>query len=80
MSDFMATFFGPLNKKYCNYFYFLSIILFVFLIVSGISLIALFFKKFDKTVLFNNSFVLINLFIAYFVNRLFYTICVSSLH
>jgi hypothetical protein len=80
MSDFMATFFGPLNKKYCNYFYFLSIILFVFLIVSGISLITLFFKKFDKTVLFNNSFVLINLFIAYFVNRLFYTICVSSLH
>ena len=75
----MTTFFGPLDKKYCTYFYFLSIILFVFLVISGISLVALFFKKFDKTILFNNSFVLINLLIAYFVNRLFYTICVSSL-
>ena len=74
----MTTFFGPLDKKYCTYFYFLSIILFVFLVISGISLVALFFKKFDKTILFNNSFVLINLLIAYFVNRLFYTICVSS--
>jgi hypothetical protein len=79
MSDFMTTFFGPLNKKYCEYFYFLSIILFAFLIVSSVSLIALFFKKFDKTVLFNNSFVLVNLLIAYFVNRLFYTMCVNSL-
>jgi hypothetical protein len=79
MSDFMTTLFGPLDKKYCIYFYFLSIILYVFFVVSGISLIALFFKKFDKTVLFNNAFVLINLLIAYFVNRLFYTICVSSL-
>jgi hypothetical protein len=79
MSDFMTTLFGPLDKKYCIYFYFLSIILFVFFVVSGISLIALFFKKFDRTVLLNNAFVLINLLIAYFVNRLFYTMCVSSL-
>ena len=75
----MTTFFGPLDKKYCVYFYFLSIILFVFLIGSTISLVILFFKKHDKTVLFNNTFVIVNLLIAYFVNRLFYTICVSSL-
>ena len=79
MSNFMTTLFGPLDKKYCVYFYFLSIILFIFLIGSTISLITLFFKKYDKTVLFNNSFVVVNLLIAYFVNRLFYTMCVSSL-
>lgn len=79
MSDFMTTFFGPLSKQYCSYFYFLSIILFVFLIISAISLIGLFIKKFDKTILFNNAFVLINLLIAYFINRLFYTMCINSI-
>jgi hypothetical protein len=79
MSDFMTTFFGPLSKQYCSYFYFLSIILFVFLVISGLSLIGLFLKKFDKTVLLNNSFVLINLLVAYFINRLFYTMCINSI-
>ena len=34
MSDFMNTYFGPLNKEWCNYFLFISMFMFALLIIA----------------------------------------------
>ena len=80
-SQFMATFFGPLSKQFCNYFLFLAIIFFVLLVLTIV------FQIYDivthfKTLKMNDyvsSFVMIvNMLLAYFVNRLLFTMCIGS--
>ncbi len=72
--------FSPLDKKYCIYFYFLSVFAFVLMIFSIISIIFLLgdFQK-HKFVIMNSISSAIMLGIAYFSNRLLYTMCTSSL-
>jgi hypothetical protein len=75
-------FFTPLSKDSCKYFYYISII-------AGISLAIIFcgaifvvvsnFKKLDFLMLSSIAYILINSFIVYFLNRLLYSMCVSSL-
>ena len=77
------TFFGPLDKKNCLYFYILSIffgILFVTTLISLIGGMLMYNKKMDKMVTFHLLFGLINIFVAYFVNRLLHTMCINSIH
>ena len=78
MSDFMTTFFGPLDKSVCVYFLILSIIFFFTLIfVLGMEMFFVVrnFKKVNARVLVNMVLILFNIFLAYFVNRIFYNMC-----
>jgi len=82
MSGLMNTFFGPLSKDSCVYFLILSMIFFFFLIVllfSGIVFLMKKGKNLDSKMVFHGVLIFLNLFLAYFVNRLFYTMCSKSL-
>ena len=76
LTDFGGLF-GPLDKKYCSYFYFLSVFSFVLMVFSIISLIFLLgdVQK-HRFVLMNTISSAIMLGIAYFSNRLLYTMCI----
>lgn len=77
----MDSLFGPLSRDYCVYFHILAVINVLFLVIS----VGLFAYSFVaghkissyKVVHYIASFV--TFFMAYFVNRLLYTICSKSL-
>ncbi len=78
---FMDKFFGPLSKEYCFYFYALSVIFGVFFVFTAISIlykIVTNFKKIDIEIIIP-IVGLINMFLAYLVNRLLYTMCIRSI-
>jgi hypothetical protein len=80
--SFMNTFFGPLPREYCIYFYFLSIIfgvMFVLLAISITFFVITNYKRVNKTFILNSFFTLLNTFIAYFVNRLLNTMCMKAI-
>jgi hypothetical protein len=85
MSTFFDTFLGPLNKSSCFYFLIMTIIFFVILVLLlGSEVIYIFTtlyhgKKFDYRIFTKGFLIIFNIFIAYFVNRLFYTMCSRSL-
>ena len=82
MSDFMTNYFGPLDKSACVYFLIISVIFFITLVlVLGSELIFILqhFKQLNFRMFTNGVLVLFNIFIAYFVNRLLYTMCSKSL-
>lgn len=82
MSNFMDTYFGPLPREYCVYFYALSIVfgfIFVVSLVSFLSVLIFHFKKLNMMAILNTSMLLINTFLAYLVNRLLHTMCVKSI-
>ena len=82
MSDFMNMYFGPLNKDSCIYFFILSFIFFVALIVALFMHILFFVKNFKQVnfkFVTNAILIFFNIFIIYFVNRLLYTMCSKSL-
>ena len=75
MASLVDNLFSPLGKEYCVYFYWLSVIAFIFLLlVLYNSLIALLKGK------FNVLYFVISLFgpgLMYFNNRLLYSMCVN---
>ena len=78
MSDFMTTFFGPLDKNVCLYFLILSMIFFfTLIIVLGMEIFFAIrhFKGLNVRMMTNGVLLLFNIFIAYFVNRVFYNMC-----
>jgi len=85
MSSLINTFFGPLNRDSCFYFLFVSIIFFIALILVLASEILFIFsglysgRKFTFREFRTGILILTNIFIAYFVNRLLYTMCSKSL-
>ena len=82
MSDFMTTYFGPLPREYCVYFYILSIIFGIMFVLSSISIITFVILHFNKVSLMfgvNSALVLFMLFLAYISNRLLHTMCVKSI-
>ncbi len=72
--------FSPLDKKYCVYFYFLSVLALVLMVFSLISIIFLLadFQK-HRYIIMNSMSSIIMLGISYFSNRLLYTMCSNSL-
>jgi hypothetical protein len=82
MSGLNQTFFGPLDKSACFYFYFLSLFFFVVLLFVLFKAIVYVFKNY-KSIGFKNVaqglLIIFNIFLAYFVNRLMYTMCNKSL-
>ncbi len=70
--------FTPISKKYCDYFYILSIIFFVLFVAAAVvGIMSLFDKKGMKLV---DVLILVTQpLILYFINRLYYSMCVGSL-
>lgn len=72
--------FGPINKKYCLYFYILSIVGFVYFagfLISGVFIGLSKRKTFEYYVMLVSGALVFFLF--YFQNRLLYTMCSQSL-
>ena len=71
---------GPLNKKYCYYFYILAVMFLLSFIVSICVCFSRLFKKNNIILKLSNCVLLsINSLTLYFVNRLMFNMCVNSL-
>ena len=82
MSGLLSTYFGPLDKGSCVYFLLISGIFFVLLVIAilaDIYWVVKNYKQFNLRILTGGVAMLFNLFLAYFVNRLLYTMCNKSL-
>jgi hypothetical protein len=82
MTNFMSMFFGPLDKSSCVYFLILTIIFFVglvILIANELLYILQNLNKLNVKMLTSGFIIMFNIFVAYFVNRLLYTMCSKSL-
>jgi hypothetical protein len=82
MLEFLHTFFTPLNKESCIYFLVLSMVFFAILIFALFADVYFMIKNFkilNFRFIQGGILILFNLFVAYFVNRLLYTMCVKSL-
>jgi hypothetical protein len=82
MTNFMSMFFGPLDKSSCVYFFILTIIFFVgllILIFNEMIYILQNLNKLNMRMLSSGVIIIFNIFVAYFVNRLLYTMCSKSL-
>ncbi len=66
--------FSPLSKDFCLYFYYLSVIAFIFLLLAVYNGLGLLLKK--KTSVLQAVLGLVAPFLLYFNNRLLYTMCV----
>ena len=81
MKDFLNIYFGPLSKEYCLYFYFMQVFFFVLVVIGVLGIIgAVISNKKHRTVMFvvHSLTLLLNGVLAYFVNRLLYTMCQNS--
>ena len=75
-------FFTPLDKGSCVYFLITTIIFFVILVIilaSEIFFVLTNFNRITFKMFSNGMLLLFNIFIAYFVNRLLYSMCSKSL-
>jgi len=82
MSDLLTNLFGPLDKSACIYFFLISIaffIAFIFLLGSEVIYLLINSGKINLRVVTTGVIMLFNAFIAYFVNRLLYSMCSKSL-
>ena len=82
MSDFMSTYFGPLDKSSCIYFLVLSMLFFgmlVFVLIAEIYYTITNFRQLNFRIVYNGLLLLLNFWLVYFVNRLMYTMCSKSL-
>lgn len=82
MTNFVNMFFGPLDKSSCVYFLIICGLFFVALvIVLGSELLYVIrnLRNLSFKAVSNGILILFNVFLAYFVNRLLYTMCTKSL-
>jgi|UniRef100_A0A6C0H1W5 hypothetical protein len=80
MSSMVETVFGPLDKKYCNLFYFLSIANFVFLVILVVVSLWIGISKKKGLEFFISAFSGVFLYgILYLQNRLLYSMCTGEM-
>ena len=82
MLEIFAPFFAPLTKDSCIYFLILSMFFFVvlvFTLFADLFFIIKNFKVLNIRFFQGGALIAFNVFIAYFVNRLLYTMCSRSL-
>ena len=78
-NSFTDSLYGPLNKEYCIYFYILSVIGFVVLVIAILSTIFIgITKKKDTKFYMEMLMICITYGILYFHNRLLFTMCNGS--
>jgi hypothetical protein len=71
--------FGPLDKNWCLYFYFLSILWYIAFLVSVFSLISyLFTKKIDSKVVIALIMYSLTVLVMYFEKRILHGMCINS--
>ena len=81
MDDTMNTLFGPLDRKYCDYFYILSILGFVLLVVLLISSLLVGITKRKGVDFYMQSIsIALGYAIFYFQNRLLYSMCAGTMN
>lgn len=76
------SYFSPLDKGSCVYFLITTAIFFVLLIIILVSEIFFAISNYDKLnfkIISNGILLLFQIFLAYFVNRLLYSMCNKSL-
>jgi hypothetical protein len=72
--------FGPISKKYCHLFYFITIFWYILFVLSIISILYMFASKRTNMKMVGGAFaVSLMYFVAYIQNRLFHSICMVSL-
>ena len=78
-NSFLDTLFSPLGPQYCNYFYYLTVFFFAMFVFSAVVILKSFFT--DKKTMKASDIVMIltQPLLLYFVNRLYYSMCVGSL-
>ena len=79
MRDFFENLFKPLDARYCNYFFYLSVISFVVLCVTVGGFVLSLVKGKSKLRVTDMILIASQPLILYFVNRLNYSMCVNSL-
>jgi hypothetical protein len=68
--------FAPMNKKYCDLFYGISVFYFILMLSSIVSLIFLFKDiKRNKFLIVNSIVIVVMLGINYIYNRLLFNMC-----
>ena len=67
-----------LGSEYCNYFYYLTVLNFIILLYILLSALFIFFFEKKRENLFQVILVALPTFVAYFTNRLLYSMCVGS--
>lgn len=80
--NYLKDLFIPLDKKYCIYFYYISVIsfgFFILILLTTIWCLAFETKKINLIFCMNSVSLMISTFLGYFVNRLMYSMCVKSL-
>ena len=77
-NNFFQTPFAPLGKVYCDYFFYLTVINFMLFIYILVSALYVFFFDKKKENLFQIVLVALPTFVAYFTNRLLYSMCIGS--
>ena len=79
--SFESYFFGPLDKKYCSLFYYISIYFFLLtiIVVLGGVYLTLFSKKVEPAFIMSFVFVALGYGVMYFALRLQHSMCVNSL-
>ena len=79
MTDTLQTLFSPLSRKYCEWFYYLAVLGFIFLFLTVVSGLVLMFnaKKFNPELLHSIIMTAIMYGIFYFQNRLLYSMCIN---
>ena len=79
MSDIVETLFGPLDKEYCIWFYFISIWCFALLVLYLITSIAYGISKRKGISFYLKVFTTALLYLfMYFQNRLLHSMCVGA--
>jgi hypothetical protein len=77
----MNSLFGPLSKNYCIYFYGMSILFFIFFVMSVVHIASHIFRrssKLDSKFYANSVAVVFYTLLVYLLNRLMYTMCMNS--
>ena len=76
----LGDFFNPLGQQYCSYFYYLSIIFFVLTLIAVGTVLNKMFSKKKGMKLTDAVIVITQPLLLYFINRLYYSMCVGSLN
>jgi len=75
----MNDIYGPLNRNYCIYFYALSVLGFVLLSITFLSMILMLVtKKISSESLVHMLMIAVGYGIFYFQNRLLYSMCIGN--
>tara|TARA_B100000900_G_scaffold412018_1_gene432938 strand:- start:336 stop:575 length:240 start_codon:yes stop_codon:yes gene_type:complete len=73
-----ASLFGPLDRKYCDWFYYLSLVAFIFMVLTILALVMSLFSKKAKSEHIGAAVYGALMYAAfYFQNRLLYTMCLK---